>query len=214
MTSAGIAYISPPVCDVLSGPFLMGSTIVANEAQPRRVTLKTYSIGKYPVTVAEYLCFIKATDTLDQIGRAAWHAQLAKLNHPVVSISWRDALAYTVWLSSVTGQSWRLPRKQNGRRQLGGIPSVIVVENTPGMVNLSPLNVTPRRVDAEEPLPLANIPQEPAHTALMIWQVTSGSGQQAPMTLIPTRQMVREKVMTLLQNAFGGVGHGSAQRER
>src|SRR5262249_1490040 len=35
--------------------------------------------------------------------------QLDRLDHPVVCVQWYEAVAYTRWLSIVTGKPWRLP---------------------------------------------------------------------------------------------------------
>src|SRR5262249_43320914 len=38
-----------------------------------------------------------------------WEHQLASIDHPAVSINWRDATAYVAWLADHTGHPWRLP---------------------------------------------------------------------------------------------------------
>nr|MBF6591532.1 SUMF1/EgtB/PvdO family nonheme iron enzyme [Ktedonobacterales bacterium] len=100
-----------PVVPVPAGEFLMGSDPkrdkeAQGDEQPRHpVTLPTYQVARFPVTVAEYACFLRA-------GRNAptdWQAQLGKLDYPVVSVSWRDAVAYAAWLAERTSQPWRLP---------------------------------------------------------------------------------------------------------
>jgi formylglycine-generating enzyme required for sulfatase activity len=78
------------------------------------VNLATFQIARYPVTVAEYACFARAGrrepirwESAGQ--RLDWQTQLARPDHPVVCVTWHDALAYAAWLSALTGQRWRLP---------------------------------------------------------------------------------------------------------
>ncbi|MFN7119170.1 MAG: SUMF1/EgtB/PvdO family nonheme iron enzyme [Saprospiraceae bacterium] len=89
------------------------------------VTLKDFYIGKYQVTVKEYLEFANATkshfpewmeegskynfktgsdDHYKKLGEA-----LTNDSHPIVGISWNDAKAYCQWLSKETGKKYRLP---------------------------------------------------------------------------------------------------------
>jgi Sulfatase-modifying factor enzyme 1/TIR domain len=99
-------YIVPQVCTVPAGPFLMGSDPkkdkeAVNTEQPQhQVTLDTFQIGRYPVTVAEYACFVPATRRATPTGedgkhfQVSWQTQLGeRLEHPVVMVSWRDAVA-------------------------------------------------------------------------------------------------------------------------
>jgi formylglycine-generating enzyme required for sulfatase activity len=116
----GAEVILPPLCDVPAGPFLMGSdpandTAAQSNEQPQHwVTLLAYQIGKYPVTVAEYACFVRATNSHKPSGiplvTMNWQKQLReRLDHSVVLVKWRDAMAYTQWLAQRTGDTWRLP---------------------------------------------------------------------------------------------------------
>jgi|GEM_PF-2529376 formylglycine-generating enzyme required for sulfatase activity len=82
-----------------------------------------FSIGIYPVTVAEYECAVQAGVVPEphttrftedappewQNKGFTWQDQLAHLDHPVVMVSWNDAIAYTKWLSKMTGEQWQLP---------------------------------------------------------------------------------------------------------
>jgi formylglycine-generating enzyme required for sulfatase activity len=103
--------IVPPVVPVPAGAFTMGSDkqrdpqASDDELPEHWETLPAYQMGKYPVTVAEYACFVRVGQRQPQ----DWQGQLAKLDHPVVYVSWRDALAYAAWLAQLTGQPWRLP---------------------------------------------------------------------------------------------------------
>lgn len=119
---------------VKGGSFEMGSDKGESDEKPiHNITLSNYFIGKYEVTVGQFRKFITATDykTSADIngGSYLWNGNQWKLqpgvnwecdalgfkrpetedNHPVIHVSWTDALEYTKWLSSVTGKAFRLP---------------------------------------------------------------------------------------------------------
>jgi formylglycine-generating enzyme required for sulfatase activity len=102
----------PPICAVPAGEFLMGSDPrhdppEYDDEQPQhRVNLAAYSIARFPVTVAEYACFVETTHHRQP---GDWANQIQKIDHPVVYVSWDDAVAYAAWLARQTGQFWRLP---------------------------------------------------------------------------------------------------------
>src|SRR5579885_2595239 len=110
--TSGIEYITPPLCTVPAGPFLMGSDpkkdgqAFSDEQPQHRVTLPAYQIAAYPVTVAEYTCAVRAGAVPEP---RYWYDPLTELDHPVVRVSWLDAVAYASWLAKMTGQPWRLP---------------------------------------------------------------------------------------------------------
>jgi formylglycine-generating enzyme required for sulfatase activity len=102
--------ILPPLSLVPGGPFVMGSDEEPSEAPRHTVALSPYAIMTYPIIVAEYACFVRAGHPLPRdVGRITWSMQFARLDHPVVNVSWSDAVAYAAWLSQWTGQFWRLP---------------------------------------------------------------------------------------------------------
>lgn len=68
-----------------------------------------YSIGKYPVTNAEYLAFMQATGYQPPKHWVNGVVPDGKLDHPVTYVSYYDAVEYCKWLSSVTGRAFRLP---------------------------------------------------------------------------------------------------------
>ena len=102
----------PEMVVVPSGSFMMGSPAdepgrESNEGPQHRVTIsKPFAVGKYEVTVGQFEEFVNETGHPDNKWRDPGFNQTA--NHPVVNVSWYDAKAYTEWLSTKTGQNYRL----------------------------------------------------------------------------------------------------------
>jgi Sulfatase-modifying factor enzyme 1/TIR domain len=117
----GAEVILPPLCTVAAGLFVMGSdptkdTLALENEQPQHtLSLRAFQISKYPVTVAEYGFFLRATSHTEPRGENSsltWPQQeVERLDHPVVLVSWHDAVSYARWLSALTYQHWRLPRE-------------------------------------------------------------------------------------------------------
>ena len=88
--------------EIPAGPFLMGSDPARNaeayaDEQPQHeVVLPTYYLERYPVTVAQWRAFVQASG---HTPRDADSLQ-GLANHPVVLVSWHDALAYCDWLTA------------------------------------------------------------------------------------------------------------------
>lgn len=105
-----------PACDICpetvslpGGAFRMGSPDTEASREPiegplREVTLKPFSISRGEITAAEWAACVADGGCNRHTPPGGDSAQL-----PVVMVSWRDAEAYTSWLSKKTGQSWRLP---------------------------------------------------------------------------------------------------------
>lgn len=103
--------IRPPLCRVSEGPFLMGSTprqdISAFDDEKPQITvdLPAYQIARFPVTVAEYACFVET----GHLAPAGWDTLQRNLDYPIVNVSWYDARDYAAWLAALTGEPWKLP---------------------------------------------------------------------------------------------------------
>ena len=89
-----------------AGAFTMGSDTRArnNEKPAHKVYLDAYYIGKYEVTNEAYYQFWQATGKHtpesfpDDYGIGAWPQRALKFpRHPVVGVSWYDAVAYAEW---------------------------------------------------------------------------------------------------------------------
>jgi formylglycine-generating enzyme required for sulfatase activity len=123
----------PEMVVIPAGIFLMGSpenegSHDDDEHQHSVEIKQNFAIGKTEVTVGQFRRFVEATSYRTEAEAAggcyawngkAWQQDADKnwLNpgfkqddqHPVVCVSWNDALEYTKWLSKQTSQKYRLP---------------------------------------------------------------------------------------------------------
>jgi formylglycine-generating enzyme required for sulfatase activity len=125
--------------EIKGGTFTMGCTdeqgedCEDDEKPAHEVTVSDFAISKYEVTVEEFAAFIEATNyqtDADKKGYSLFwdgskwenkndinwkHDAQGELrpkneyNHPVIHVSWNDAIAYCEWLSKKTGKTYRLP---------------------------------------------------------------------------------------------------------
>lgn len=125
---AGEMITMPP------GSFEMGGATWRTGKPVHRVTIPTFKLGKYEVTVSEFGGFIEATGYLTDAERNAggnigcfseqpsdndgsWASGRSWYNpgypvqddQPVVCVSWNDAQAYIAWLNDKTNGNYRLP---------------------------------------------------------------------------------------------------------
>jgi formylglycine-generating enzyme required for sulfatase activity len=126
----------PELVHVPAGPFLMGTSdeeiqwLLENtdwaglfkraegfkragwfdrEQPAHDVDLPEYWIGRYPVTNAEYAAFVQAVGLSPPRHWEGGEYPAELSDHPVVNVSWHDAVAYCQWLSEVTGKPYHLP---------------------------------------------------------------------------------------------------------
>lgn len=87
--------------EIPAGPFVMGSDKKRDEqaydegVPEHTLTLSSYYIARYPVTVAQFHSFVETSR--HQHADEASVSGLA--NHPVVRVTWHDAMAYCRWLT-------------------------------------------------------------------------------------------------------------------
>ncbi len=122
---------------ILAGEFTMGSPEGEvghqNDENQHQVKVSDFYMSKYEVSVLEFRQFIEdsgyRTDAEKGDGSNVWDGSTWSMrsginwrygvsgsirpqseeNHPVIHVSWNDALAYCKWLSLKTGKSCRLP---------------------------------------------------------------------------------------------------------
>jgi formylglycine-generating enzyme required for sulfatase activity len=127
----------PATICIPAGPFWIGSLsddpdAHGNETPRREVNLPAYEISRCPVTNAEYACFLADNPDYpvpysneERAHPYNWDSQTriypeGKADHPVVLVSWEDAMAYCCWLTGVTGRSYRLPTEKEWEKAARG----------------------------------------------------------------------------------------------
>ena len=116
----------PEMVLIPAGEFLMGSDPKKDGAaqdweQPQhRLLLPDYYMAKTPVTNAQYTAFVEAADHEPPRHWDARKPPQGKEDHPVVWVSWYDAVAYCKWLAEVTDQPYRLPSEAEWEKAARG----------------------------------------------------------------------------------------------
>jgi len=104
-----------------------------NDETQHQVRLSSFYMSKYAVTVAEFRKFVDATGYRTDAENEGWSVIVSdgkvkkgdgvnwrygvsgsvrpanEDNHPVIHVSWNDAVAYGQWMSAKTGKTYRLP---------------------------------------------------------------------------------------------------------
>lgn len=122
----------PELVSLPGGSFQMGSAATEpgrypNEGPQTLVSVAAFAIGRTEVTRSQFAAFVTDTghpmsggcytpgdlaDLLSDLDPAAfWREPGFEQNeaHPVVCVSWDDAVAYAAWLTRKTGHNYRLP---------------------------------------------------------------------------------------------------------
>ncbi|MCD6552686.1 MAG: formylglycine-generating enzyme family protein [Chloroflexi bacterium] len=106
-TSQPAEETTQPAADMVlipAGPFIMGSdSDDPDEAPQHEVDLPAFEIDLFEVTNAQFAAFVEATGyqtDAEKGGEAGWRGFYTegKDNHPVVKVSWNDAVAYCKWV--------------------------------------------------------------------------------------------------------------------
>jgi sulfatase modifying factor 1 len=126
-TTVGMEFVAVP-----GGCFRMGDSIGDGESDEKpvhEVCVDGFSMGKYPVTVGEFGRFVRATGFRTEAERGGgcftvgsdWRwSKKSSANwqepgfpqtgrHPVVCVSWDDAVEFSKWLTRQGGKKYRLP---------------------------------------------------------------------------------------------------------
>jgi formylglycine-generating enzyme required for sulfatase activity len=89
---------------VPAGAFEMGNSAEADERPVHHVSIGApFAMSTYEVSQAEYRTFCERTG--GTMPAQPWDGD----DYPVVKVSWNDAQEFVRWLSSATGEHYRLP---------------------------------------------------------------------------------------------------------
>lgn len=126
----GTGRTAPAVVKVQAHEFEMGSTPAEPGFKPdeqrHRVVLSDFHIGVHEISVAQYCEFLNErgnqidggvpwvlVDRLDtcpiEVAAGVFKPRPGREDHPIVTVSWRGAMAYAAWLTQKTGMTFRLP---------------------------------------------------------------------------------------------------------
>ncbi|HIE02320.1 MAG TPA: hypothetical protein EYP59_18900, partial [Thiotrichaceae bacterium] len=97
----------PEMVWIPKGRFKMGDIQGGGDSDEKPVhwvSVKKFAMGRYELTFAEYDKFATATSR-KKPSDEGW----GRGNRPVINVSWLDVTAYAEWLSTQTGQHYRLP---------------------------------------------------------------------------------------------------------
>jgi formylglycine-generating enzyme required for sulfatase activity len=98
----------PQLVVIPAGSFWMGDLSGGgddDEKPVHRVTIpRSFAVGKYEVTFAEWDACVSAGGCRHSPGDAGW----GRDRRPVINVSWDDAQSYIKWISGKTGMTYRL----------------------------------------------------------------------------------------------------------
>lgn len=101
--------LGPQLVVVPDGRYLLGDHSGRGNHNERPLTAieisRPFAIGRYEVTFADWRHYAEATATV-MPDNEGWGLSAQR---PVIHVSWHQAMAYSQWLSAVTGQRYRLP---------------------------------------------------------------------------------------------------------
>lgn len=96
----------PIMVKVEGGTFSMGSNQCEDEKPIHKVTIESFCIGKYEITVKEYKTFCNATNRQ----MPSWEPIGGWIDtHPMANLTFDDAVVFCKWLSDLTKVEYRLP---------------------------------------------------------------------------------------------------------
>ncbi len=131
----------PKMVFVKGGKFTMGSNEGSDDEKPTHdVTLSDFYIGKYEVTIEEYMAFVEDTKgnkpewleegnsyNINENGKNKDYYRKAGMSldekdkrKPITGVSWNNAVAYCDWLSKKTNKKYNLLSEAQWEYAAGG----------------------------------------------------------------------------------------------
>lgn len=112
----------PEWITIPAGKFWMGDddSQYEDERPAHQVHIAKYQIGRVPITNAQYEIFVKDTSVNPPEHWRGGQVPKGLEAHPVVNVSWNDALDYCSWLSEKTGRAITLPSEAEWEKAARG----------------------------------------------------------------------------------------------
>jgi len=108
-------YGEPDWVTIPAGKFWMGK-----DSKLHQVDLPEYKISKTPITNAQYAIYVKESAAKLPEHWRGREAPKGLENHPVVNVSWHDAIAYCQWLSEKIKKNITLPSEAEWEKAARG----------------------------------------------------------------------------------------------
>ena len=93
-----------------------------DEKPLHRVNLDAFLIARVPITNAQYQLFVQQTGHPAPSHWEEGRPPKGLESHPVVNVTWHDAVAYCQWLSQVVGKHITLPSEAQWEKAARGQP--------------------------------------------------------------------------------------------
>ncbi|NLG74143.1 MAG: formylglycine-generating enzyme family protein [Chloroflexi bacterium] len=120
--SLDLQFVLIPDAEFIIGSDLSRDKLTQDDEKPEhRLRVTDFYIMKYPVTNAQYRQFIEATGHRPPFfGWPDGAFPEDKADHPVVGVTFHDAVAFCEWASQVTGLPLRLPSEPEWEKAARG----------------------------------------------------------------------------------------------
>jgi toxoflavin biosynthesis protein ToxD len=197
----------PTFIDLPSQPFLMGTPERAlsdlarryggtresyrEESPQHTLQLPAFAIAQTLVTNEEYAVYINASGWQPPSHWRGPEPPAALRNHPVVNISWEEAIAYCTWLSGQATLQYRLPTEAEWEYAARGTAG-----NTfPWGEEFDPNHANTRESGLASTSPVGNYPTGASPCGALdmagnVWQWTSSLDQIYPYQAIDGREAI------------------------
>ena len=113
-------YGEPEWVEVPAGEFWLGGDGEYDGKPQHRLHLPAFRIARTPITNAQYHVFTEATGYQMPKHWEEKRPPKRQESHPIVHVSWHDALAYCAWLSQMTGKPIMLPSEAEWEKAARG----------------------------------------------------------------------------------------------
>ncbi len=153
----------PDLVVIPAGSFTQGSPesepeSLGNERPQRLVNVPMFAMGRYPVTFAQWDACVADQGCTNSPSDNGW----GRGDRPVINVTWNDAQEYVAWLSSTTGQQYRLPSESEweyaaragsiGRYNMGNC----ITTDQANFRGTTPAQDCPEGIDRQQTLPVGS----------------------------------------------------------